>query len=200
MVLLQRPIIYSSLVDKDKPNTPPDQDAGLEAEVNEKVADTNSNTQPSRRSLWPIGVSILCPVLILFILVNLTFDAWLDVPLLFVVALPFILLFSKWIVTFIRKGSPSEQLKEQESEVQLPSPFPFILHKCPWLYRQINTPEFRPYHFIIKVLSYWKLGFVGIIVLVIINDASSGSIKDTLMPLIAVIYLFFSLIWALITG
>ena len=52
-------------MNKDELNTPSDQPPVLSAETSEKVVDTNSNTKPSRLGIWSLGVSIVCPPLIL---------------------------------------------------------------------------------------------------------------------------------------
>ena len=58
MVLQQRLIIYLPLMNEDKLISSP--------EINEKSGDANRNAKRSRFGIWSLGVSILCPALILF--------------------------------------------------------------------------------------------------------------------------------------
>ena len=54
-------------MNEDKLNAPADHPPVLSAVANEKVVDTSSDTKPSRLGIWSLGVSIVCPILILII-------------------------------------------------------------------------------------------------------------------------------------
>ena len=60
-------------MNEDKLNAPSGHPPMLSAVANEKVVDTNSNTKPSRLGIWSLGVSIVCPILIL-----ITFFTFID--------------------------------------------------------------------------------------------------------------------------
>jgi len=60
-------------MNEDKLNAPSDHPPVLSAVANEKVVDTSSDTKPSRLGIWSLGVSIVCPILIL-----ITFFTFID--------------------------------------------------------------------------------------------------------------------------
>ena len=68
-----RLIIYLSLMNEVKLNAPSDRPPVLSAVANEKVIDTNGNAKPSRLGILSLGVSIVCPILIL-----ITFFTFID--------------------------------------------------------------------------------------------------------------------------
>ena len=61
----------SSLMNEEKLNTPHNRPPVLSAAANEITADTSSSIIPSRLGICSLGVSIICPIIILIIFFSL---------------------------------------------------------------------------------------------------------------------------------